>query len=108
MKPRHAGDAYVNLDTTTALKTCRPISFIPSVQCSHKSMVRLIRRTEKGGDQTLVKTKKYDKPENVKIGEYRLFARLRVSLIFSAHTNVDQIHRRRPKCVIYTDTFIQS
>jgi len=25
MKPRHAGDTYVNLDTTTALKTvCRP------------------------------------------------------------------------------------
>ena len=30
MKPCHAGDAYVNLDTTTALKTvCRPTSLIP-------------------------------------------------------------------------------
>jgi len=30
MKPLHAGDAYVNLDTTTALKTfCRPASFMP-------------------------------------------------------------------------------
>jgi len=29
-KPLHAGEAYISLDTTTALKTvCRPTSFIP-------------------------------------------------------------------------------
>jgi len=31
-------------------------------KCVHKSVVRHRRRTEKGGDQVLVKTKKHDKP----------------------------------------------
>jgi len=39
----------------------------------------------------------------MKIGEYRLFARPRSRPIVIVHavTNVDQIHRRRPKGVIY-------
>ena len=47
----------------------------------------------------------------MKIGEYRLFARPRSRPIVIVHavTNVDQIHRRRPKGVIYIKkTFIQS